>query len=55
MDLTQIQFAERLGVSSITVHRWESGESRPRQLALARLREVEDELVAQLLGGLGLR
>ena len=47
MGLTQIQFAERLGVSSITVHRWESGESRPRRLALARLREVEDELAAQ--------
>ena len=47
MGLTQIQFAERLGVSSITVHRWESGESRPRQLALARLREVEEELAAR--------
>ena len=44
MGLTQIQLAERLGVSSITVHRWESGESRPRRLALARLREVEDDL-----------
>ena len=51
MGLTQIQFAERLGVSSITVHRWESGESRPRRLALARLREVEDELVAQEAAG----
>ena len=51
MGLTQIQFAERLGVSSITVHRWESGESRPRQLARARLREVEDELVARNAAG----
>ena len=44
MGLTQIQFAERLGVSSITIHRWESGQSRPRRLALARLRELESEL-----------
>ena len=51
MGLTQVQFAERLGVSSITVHRWESGESRPRQLALARLREMEDELVARKAAG----
>ena len=47
MGLTQIQFAERLGVSSITVHRWESGQSRPRRLALARLRELKGELAAQ--------
>ena len=51
MGLTQIQFAERLEVSSITVHRWESGESRPRRLALARLREMEDELAARKAAG----
>ena len=47
MGLTQIQFAERLGVASITVHRWESGQSRPRRLALARLRELAGELAEQ--------
>ena len=47
MGLTQIQFAERLGVSSITVHRWESGQSRPQRLALARLRQMQDELAAR--------
>ena len=47
MGLTQIQFADRLGVSSITVHRWESGQSRPRRLALARLRELAGELAEQ--------
>ena len=47
MGLTQIQFAERLGVSSITVHRWESGQSRPHRLALARLRELAGELAEQ--------
>ena len=43
MGLTQLQFAARLGVSSITVHRWESGKSRPQRLVLARLRELEGE------------
>lgn len=47
MGLTQVQFAERIGVSSITIHRWESGQSRPRRLALARLRELEGELAEQ--------
>ena len=36
-----------IGVSSITVHRWESGQSRPRRLALARLRELAGELAEQ--------
>ncbi len=43
MGLTQEQFAERLHVTPLTVLRWESGKSRPRPLALARLREVEIE------------
>ncbi len=46
MGLTRIQFAERLGVSSITVHRWESGQSRPRRLAAARLQELDAALPA---------
>ena len=42
LGLTQSQFADRLGVTPITVHRWESGQSRPQRLATARLRELED-------------
>ena len=41
LRLTQERFAERLGVSVITIHRWETGQSRPRQLALRRLEELE--------------
>ena len=41
MRLTQAQFAERMAVTPLTVHRWETGQSRPRALALDRLREVE--------------
>ena len=43
MGLTQADFADRLGVSVITVHRWETGQSRPRRIALARLAELEAE------------
>ena len=43
LDLTQAHFAARLGVSVITIHRWETGQSHPRRLALTRLAELEDE------------
>ena len=46
MGLTQEQFAKRLHVTPLTVLRWESGQSVPRRLALARLREVEEEATA---------
>ncbi len=43
MRLTQAQFAKRMAVTPLTVHRWETGQSRPRALALDRLRELEGE------------
>ena len=47
MRLTQAQFAERMAVTPLTVHRWETGQSRPRSLALHRLREVEEAMAAR--------
>ena len=47
LGLTQSQFADRLGVTPITVHRWESGQSRPQRLATNRLRELVEELAGQ--------
>ena len=47
MRLTQAQFAERMAVTPLTVHRWETGQSRPRSLALDRLREVEESMAAR--------
>ena len=47
MRLTQAQFAERMAVTPLTVHRWETGQSRPRSLALERLREVEAAMAAR--------
>ena len=41
LGLTQGQFAERLGVTLLTVHRWEAGKSRPQRIARERLREIE--------------
>ena len=42
LNLTQEQFAGRLSVTPLTIIRWESGQSKPRKLALDRLRELEE-------------
>ena len=47
LGLTQEQFADRLGVSTITVHRWESGQSRPRRLAVEKLAQIQQEAAAE--------
>ena len=47
LGLTQAEFAERLGVTLLTVHRWEAGKSRPQRLARERLRELEEAAVAE--------
>ncbi len=44
LDLTQEQLAARLLVTPLTVHRWEAGHSKPRRLALDRLRQLEEEV-----------
>ncbi len=41
LGLTQQQFADRLGVSSQTVSRWERGEARPSEPTLARIRALQ--------------
>ena len=46
IGLTQQQFAERLLVTPLTVLRWEAGQSTPRPLAAAKLRELEQEFAA---------
>ena len=37
MGLTQEQFAHKLGVTVVTVNRWERGVSRPRGLSIGAL------------------
>jgi len=43
MGLTQINLAERLGVSFPTVNRWENAKTRPSQLSWNRLLALADE------------
>ena len=47
MRLTQADFAERMAVTPLTVHRWETGQSRPRALALDRLRALEEAIASR--------
>ncbi len=41
--LTQVELAERLGVSFTTVNRWENGQTRPSPLAWSRLQRMDGE------------
>jgi superfamily II DNA or RNA helicase/DNA-binding XRE family transcriptional regulator len=45
LGLTQVNLAERLGVSFPTVNRWENGKAAPSQLSWNRLREIAGEPV----------
>ena len=47
MRLTQADFADRMAVTPLTVHRWETGQSRPRALALDRLRALEEAIASR--------
>ncbi|MGE0483483.1 MAG: helicase-related protein [Gammaproteobacteria bacterium] len=41
MSLTQQQFAELLGVSFVTLNRWENGQSKPSAMGLSKLRGLD--------------
>ncbi len=41
---TQSQLADAMGVSLLTIHRWESRKSKPRVAALRRVAELEERL-----------
>lgn len=43
LDLTQQQFAERLGVSFVTLNRWENGQSKPSPMGQTKLKELRAE------------
>ena len=44
LGLTQVELAQRLGVSFTTVNRWENGQTRPSPLAWRRLRRMDEPL-----------
>ena len=40
MGYTQVQLASAVGVSFVTVNRWENGHTKPSQLAILRIEEI---------------
>lgn len=53
LDLTQQQFAERLGVSFVTLNRWENGQSKPSAMGLTKLRDMRAECERNASAALG--
>lgn len=53
LDLTQQQFAERLGVSFVTLNRWENGQSKPSAMGLTKLRDLRAERERNASAALG--
>jgi len=47
LELTQEQFAAKVGVTYGTVNNWENGKRMPLPFLLKRLVEMRDELEAQ--------
>ncbi len=46
LDLTQEQFAQKLGVTYSTVNHWENGKRMPQPFLLRRLLELKSEVAA---------
>lgn len=44
LDLTQVQFANKVGVSLGTVKSWEGGVNRPNERFEYKLKQIEKEL-----------
>ncbi|OEU63325.1 MAG: hypothetical protein BBJ57_05560 [Desulfobacterales bacterium PC51MH44] len=44
LDLTQEQFAAKVGVTFSTVNRWEAGRSRPSPLAWREIERLSDKV-----------
>jgi DNA-binding XRE family transcriptional regulator len=47
LDLTQEQFAQRVGVTYSTVNHWENGKRMPLPFLVKRLLEMKEELDAR--------
>jgi len=44
LDLTQEQFAQKVGVTFSTVNHWENGKRTPQPFLIRRLLEMKEEL-----------
>lgn len=51
--LSQREFAERLGLSKVSLNRWIKGKTKPNSAALARIAKYFGVSVAELCGGEG--
>jgi transcriptional regulator with XRE-family HTH domain len=51
MELTQEQFAQKVGVTFSTVNHWENGKRTPQPYLVQRLLELKRELDADTRGG----
>jgi DNA-binding transcriptional regulator YiaG len=47
LDLTQWQFAQKVGVTYSTVNHWENGKRIPQPFLVRRLLELKEEIEAQ--------
>lgn len=45
LDLTQEQFAAKVGVTFSTVNRWENGRGKPSPLARQRIEELRNHVI----------
>ena len=45
LDLTQEQFAQRIGVTYSTVNHWENGKRNPQPFLLERLKDLESQVL----------
>lgn len=43
LGLSQMELGKRLGVTYVTVNRWENGKSKPSSLAIAALKNLMGE------------
>jgi DNA-binding XRE family transcriptional regulator len=50
LELTQEQFAQKVGVTYSTVNHWENGKRVPLPFLIRRLFDMKEELDAQDLG-----
>jgi len=46
LGFSQTRFADEVGVTLLTVHRWEAGKASPHQASLRRLAELEERVAA---------
>ena len=44
LNLTQEQFAAKVGVTFSTVNRWENGKGKPSPLAMKQIEELQKKL-----------